>query len=321
MRNLERYVLYTIVLFLTLVVGFLAWRMDEATRERVPVDQDFIMAIVGAVKGELNEFEGRVAGAATSSLPADVSPEAIGDAIVEAIDGQLADIDRRVADAVTGSLPAQAGVSAEAVGEVIKEAFDDQLTGVDKRVADAVYDKLKREGICELGCPETPAAVSRVLVGKNFTFLFDNAHLDPERKVKRENKGVKLDGHHVKRLELIVKAFRACQTADAPVLFHIAGYSSTAEFRVETDSGRERLLDSDDLNLATANLRMANVADYLKSRGFEVDGRPWGSIEALNRPYIDDFEPGVDQQALNRTVFLQVKNAGRCDLDQLVPPT
>ena len=303
MKKRERYVVYAVVVFLALIVGFLAWRLEGGGEVPSPD--------TGTVDGPIMAHE----------VP--VSPGAVSEVIVEAIDRHLAGIDRRVANAVTGSWPDQAAISADAVSDVVVEAIDRQLTGIDRRVANAVYDKLQREGICgpadekDDGCEGVPPAAP---IGKNFTFLFDNAHLDPNRRITKDNKGVRLDGHHVARLDLIVKAFLACQRTDDPVSFHVAGYSSTAEFRVETETGSEMLLNSDDLNLETANLRMANVADYLKNRGFKVDNPPWDSIASLRRPYIDDFKPGVDQQALNRTVFLQITNAGRCDLDQLTPP-
>lgn len=284
MQERERLVLYTVVLILALVVGFLAWRI-ESNDGRAPLPPVPVEDFVQAVKGEFEGFEGRVAKAVIDTLP-DPMPR-------------------------------------EAIGEIIKDAINLQLTGLDGRVADAVYDKLKGEGVCKFvsdekdRCPEPPSPPP---VGKNFTFLFDNAHLDSEGDVKRGNKGVRLDWHHEKRLELIVKAFRACQTTDNAVSFHVAGYSSTAHFYIETESGPKRLPGTDALNLATANMRMENVADYLKDEGFKVKAERWGSIAALQRPYIDDFEPGVDQQALNRTVFLQVTNAGRCDLSQLASP-
>ena len=290
MKKGERYVVYAVVLFLALTVGFLAWRLEEGVKVR-DLDtsrwDDLVMALVGSVEDKLDSLEGRLA------------------------------------DTVTDSWADQAAVSPQAVSEAIVDAIDRQLAGIDERVADAVYDKLQRGGICgaaaeeDDGCNVPPPAPP---VGKNFTFLFDNAHLDPNRRITKDNKGVRLDSHHVARLNLIAKAFLACQRADDPVSFHVAGYSSTAAFRVETETGSEELPNSDDLNLKTANLRMANVGNYLESKGFDVDAQFWDSIAALRRPYIDDFEPGVDQQALNRTVFLQITNAGRCDLNKLKPP-
>lgn len=254
----------------------------------------------------------RVEGGAKTSLTGSVNTFVA--AVTDSIERQLGGFEDRVANVVAGSRPEMADVSPEAISDAVVEAIDGRLASIDRRVADAVQDTLQ-------GQPLSPVGVATpVPVGRNFTFLFDNAYLDPEGRVTRDNKGIKLDGHHVKRLDLIVKAFLACQTIDDPVSFHVAGYSSTAEFRVETESGSQELADTDDLNLATANLRMANVAEYLESKGFEVDVEDWDSIEALRRPYIDDFEPGVDQQALNRAVVVQVTNAGRCYLGQLAPP-
>ena len=254
----------------------------------------------------------RVEGGAKTPLTS--SANVLVEAVAGSVERQLDRFEDRVADAMTGSRPDMVDVSPEAISDAVVEAIDGRLASIDRRVADVVHDTLQ-------GQPSSPVGVATpVPVGRNFTFLFDNAYLDPEGEVTRDNKGIKLDGHHVKRLDLIVKAFLACQTIDDPVSFHVAGYSSTAEFRVETESGSQRLADTDKLNLATANLRMANVADYLESKGFEVDVEDWDSIEALRRPYIDDFEPGVDQQALNRAVVVQITNAGRCHLGQLAPP-
>lgn len=286
MQERERLVLYTVVLILALAVGFLAWRVE---------------------------------GGAKISFTGPLSKD-VGDYFAEAVRRELDAIEERIAVAVTDSLVAQIEVSEDTIGKAVVEAIGGQLAGIEGRVADAVYDKLEGGVVCESGCSNPPPVPAREPVGKNFTFLFDNAYLDPERQVTRDSKGVKLDRHHVKRLDLIAKAFRACQTTKDGVSFHVAGYSSTAEFRMETGAGSETLSNTNELNLATANLRMANVANYLESEGFKVEAEPWGSIAALQRPYIDDFEPGVDQQALNRTVFVQVTAAGRCDLDQLAPP-
>ena len=63
-----------------------------------------------------------------------------------------------------------------------------------------------------------------------------------------------------------------------------------------------------------ANLRAKIVGDYLLNEGFKVEIKEWLSENDLQRPYLDDVQPGMDQQALNRTVFVELKSAGACDL-------
>ena len=48
--------------------------------------------------------------------------------------------------------------------------------------------------------------------------------------------------------------------------------------------------------------------------GFQVN--PTQPSGDLQRPYVDDAQPGVDQQALNRTVLIELKSAGTCDLGE-----
>ena len=71
---------------------------------------------------------------------------------------------------------------------------------------------------------------------------------------------------------------------------------------------------TDALNLGVANLRAKIVGDHLLNEGFKVEIKEWLSENDLQRPYLDDVQPGMDQQALNRTVFIELKSAGACDL-------
>ena len=128
--------------------------------------------------------------------------------------------------------------------------------------------------------------------------------------------GVKLAHRHLRRLDLLANAFGPCHRSNNPVEFNVTGYSSTAEFRFQP-SGR-RLLNSDELNLKTANLRAQIVGTYLKSKGkgFRVTTVQWPQGHDLQRPYLDDVRPGIDQQALNRTVMIELVSAGACDLSR-----
>ena len=71
--------------------------------------------------------------------------------------------------------------------------------------------------------------------------------------------------------------------------------------------------ESDELNLTTANLRAQIIGDYLQTQGFNVETKQWSELD-LERPYLDDDQLGPDQQALNRTVFVDLKSAGACEL-------
>ncbi len=190
------------------------------------------------------------------------------------------------------------------------------------RIADLVYAKLRQEGVCLAPagrCGEVPPAP----VAANHTFLYDDARLNDARQITADSFGVRLAPRHNRRLDRLERAFGACQRDGAEVVFAVTGYSSTAEFREETPEGDRRPLDqSNALNLATANLRAQVVAARLEAAGFTVAATEWKSFEALQRPYLDapdDSQPD-DSQALNRSVFIEVRHAGACDLGRLVPP-
>ena len=240
---------------------------------------------------------------------------------------------------VPGEVPAGPVVAAELPGDCVDceeleqrfEAVDNALGGLDQtvsnavrsldglegRVADAISRKLLAEGCQVTKAPEecvdaVPPPMPPITVNSKFTFLYENARLNEEGEVAKNSVGVKLAPRHLKRLELLTNALRPCHGADAPVEFEVAGYSSTAEFLVQPDgSPMDR---SDELNIKTANLRAEIVVDYLKERGFQVNPIQWQSGRDLERPYVDDAQPGVAQQALNRTVLIELKSAGACDL-------
>ena len=198
-----------------------------------------------------------------------------------------------------------------AIGEQIAPQ---SMDGLFDFIASVVREAIK-DTICD-ACPETS-------VVSNFTLLYKNAHLNDDEDITRNSSGVKLALRHERRLEKIAIAFTACQRETAStVKFRVTGYSSTAKFRRKGPDGEigEIIDGSDKLNLKTANLRAEVVTAYLREKGFEVENKPWDSFEDLIRPYLDDSQPGTDQQALNRTVFIQVLHAGACDLSRLPGP-
>ncbi len=196
-----------------------------------------------------------------------------------------------------------------------------ELERLASQIADSVYAKLRKDGAClsSVGsCPEPkPASVVN-----DFTFLYENARLNDAGEVKADNVGVKLATRHERRLEMLERAFRPCQQEGGPkVSFKVTGYSSTAEFQEESPSGgRRRMAKSNEMNRATANLRAEVVATRLRRAGFDVTHTDWKFFEDLQRRYLDDSVPGVDQQALNRSVFIQVGHAGACHIERLTPP-
>ena len=200
----------------------------------------------------------------------------------------------------------------EAIGDLAKSV--DGLATFEQRIVDDVAARV--------AVPVTPACPpsevedcdepSSIRVKSKFTFFYENARLNEDREVVLDSVGIRLAPRHHRRLELLTKAFRPCNRDDAPVEFGVSGYSSTAEFRAQPEG--EPLDDSDALNLETANLRAKIVGDYLLSEGFKVETRQWLSEGDLQRPYLDDAQPGMDQQALNRTVSIELRSAGACDL-------
>ena len=211
------------------------------------------------------------------------------------IDSALSGLDKTITDAVRG------------------------LEGLEERIADAVSKKLLAEGCQLTKTPECLGVVPPPLpplplikVNSKFTFLYENARLNEDGEIARDSVGVKLTQRHRRRLERLTKALQPCRGASAPVEFEVAGYSSTADFRIRPDGSP--MDNSDELNRKTANLRAQIVVDYLEEQGFQVN--PTQPSGDLQRPYVDDAQPGVDQQALNRTVLIELKSAGTCDLGE-----
>ena len=195
------------------------------------------------------------------------------------------------------------------------------LAGSEGRIADAVSNKLLAAGCTLTGtdeCPKTPCPPSTGddchdpppptnEVRSRYTLFYENARLDADGKVTGASFGVKLERPHLHRLELLTRALQPCHQTDVPVEFEVNGYSSTAEFRFLPSGGTVPY--STDLNLETANLRGQIVGAYLKEEGFVVHWEPWSSEADIQRPH-----QGEESQALNRTVFIDIKSAGKCDL-------
>lgn len=218
-------------------------------------------------------------------------------------------------DAALGSI----GETVDGVADTVDRGlagFRQDLAGLEARVAEAVSRKLLAEG-CQLTriggeCVQDPTprppGPTPLTVRSKFTFLYDNARLNEDGEIAQDSLGVKLEPRHETRLDRIANAFGPCDKADDPVRFAVTGYSSSAEFRSQPGGGA--LANSRHLNRETARLRAQIVRDYLKSKGFEVAPPE----HDLARPYRDDAQPEVDQQALNRTVFVELKSAGACGL-------
>lgn len=258
-----------------------------------------VLILAGVVAWPLLEDQERNGPGETGNGPGDgdcVDCEGLEQRL-KAIDSALGGLDKTVTDAVGRS-----------------------LEGLEGRIADAVSKKLLAEG-CQLTktpeecvgvAPPTLPPLPPIKVNSKFTFLYQNARLNEDGEIARDSVGVKLTQRHLKRLERLTKALQPCRAVDAPVEFEVAGYSSTADFLIRPDGSP--MDNSDELNRKTANLRAQIVVDYLEEQGFQVN--PTQPSGDLQRPYVDDAQPGVDQQALNRTVLIELKSAGTCDLGE-----
>lgn len=278
---LDRFVLYLIALALAVAVALFAWR-DSG--EQVSAE-----SIRQAIEGAL---------------------AALGETVKSDVEALISAHDAETKTALSG------------VNATVAKTIADSLDGVEGRIADAVVEKLVKGvyGGCTAtlpdecpppSCSPSDCPIHHLEVESRHTLLYENARLI-EEKVTIDSLGVKLARRHIKRLELLTNALQPCHRADAPVVFRVTGYSSTAEFRSEPSG--EPLPHSDRLNLETANLRARIVGEYLKSLGFTEKTKQWSSADDMQRPYRDDAQPGMAQQALNRTVFLDIESAGACDL-------
>lgn len=297
MERIERFLLYLVVLTLTAAVGLLAYLLING-------DQEPNGPVVECVGCGLDETF-------TAALR-DLRQGVVAD-VENGVGARIATHREETAAALDGVNKAVAKIA-------------ERLVGLDRRIAAAVSDGLLAAGcvrVPEDGCPipppppQCPTPVEcddtspTIKVESRFTFLYENARLNEEGKVTRESFGVRLAPRHLKRLELLTNALRPCHQPDAPVKFLVTGYASTAEFLVQPEA--EPLSNSDALNLETANLRAQVIGDYLRHQAFEVEPKQWPAGQDLQRPYLDDGQAGMDQQALNRTVFVELTSAGACD--------
>ena len=309
MGLIERFVFSLIALALAITVGILVWKDWEKPPLGQPADE----------------------AESTSALMREaVAEELYAFGISGAISDALDDVDRRLADfrEVIGrdveKLIADHGdettMELDRINATVAETIAAGLTAMERRIADAVAEKFVAAGCTPTSpgeCPPTPCPPDDcshprpLKVESRHTLLYENARLIDDE-VTVESFGVKLAQRHVKRLELLTNALQPCHQSDAPVVFNVTGYSSTAEFRSEP--GGEPMPNSDRLNRDTANLRAQIVGDYLESQRFSVKTTQWSPDHDMQRPYRDDAQPGMAQQALNRTVFLDLESAGACEL-------
>lgn len=312
----ERILLYVVVLALALAVGWLAITINEPGIDDPP-------DCVGCGEELAPRFD------AIDKAIAD-----LGETVAESVNGSLARFKQDIVDDVAGRVGAlvsdHGNETASALGDLdaaVTETIESGLAGLEERIATAVANKLLAGGCVLAKCDEVvtppPCPIIEkdcdgrdgppsIEVNSKFTFLYENARLNESRELVAESVGVKLAPRHLRRLELLTNAFRPCNRADAPVEFGVTGHSSSAEFLAQPRG--EPLTNSDALNLKTANLRAKIVGDHLLNEGFKVEIKEWLSENDLQRPYLDDVQPGMDQQALNRTVFIELKSAGACDL-------
>ena len=302
--RVERPVLYLLVLVLATAVGYLVLTR-ESGRKQDDLDLEPIIAAIGDALDRLGPT--------------------VADAMDPSLDEFKQDVARDVADRVEELLSHQTEAVPSPINAAVARTDEGSSGALEGRIADAVANKLLAAGCTLTGtdecdeCPPTPCppvAVDyddprSIKLNSRFTFFFENARLNEDRQVTADSFGVKPAARHLKRLELLSNAFQPCHRADAPVEFAVTGFASTAEFRVQPTG--EPMSESDELNLMTANLRAQNIGEYLQSRGFNVQTKQWSEND-LQRPYLDDGQSGVDQQAVNRTVFIDLKSAGACDL-------
>ena len=226
------------------------------------------------------------------------------------------DIKKAVEEAVKEELSGIEGRITAAVGKQVAEPFEFQLAGIERRVVDAVLAELNRK---EFFCPPEPRSQKcpAATVASNFTLLYDNARLNQDGELDAANHGIRLTADQRRRLDRIANAYKACaQPPSKTVRFKVSGYSSTAEFQAETPDGHQPLQHTNRHNLNTANLRAVVVAAHLQEAGLEAKPVQWESFDELRRPYLDrsNLLQGTDQEALNRSVFIEVENAGACTL-------
>ena len=279
--QVERIVLYMVVLALAVAVGYLAYKINGGD-----------CASCGELDRRLTEIETTM-----DSLEKNV------DAVKEIASG---------VDALISAHNDQTESTLKDINAAVASKIADGLAGLEERIANAVVNKLPA------GCPtpkpggECDRSESLPPATSKFTLLYENARLTENSEITEDSFGVKLEPWHLKHLELLTKAFVPCHRSDDPVEFRVTGYASSAEFRFQPSG--DPMPNSDELNRKTANLRAQIVGDHLRNHGFNVATKQWASTEHLQRPYLDDAPPETDQQALNRTVLIRPAKAGTCDV-------
>lgn len=198
----------------------------------------------------------------------------------------------------------------------IADAVSKGLEGNDERIAGRVLEGLRREGLrpstgsCG-GGQEAP-------VESVPTLFYENARLNSEESLNEGSPGIRLTDVHKTRLDRMASAFAPCaQPPDHVVRFEVFGYSSTAEFKMLTSDGPKSVDETDRHNLRAANLRAKVVAERLQEDGFEAAAKQWDSYDNIPRPFLGNSESlagETDQEALNRSVFIMVLDAGACDI-------
>lgn len=198
----------------------------------------------------------------------------------------------------------------------IADAVSEGLEGIDERIAGRVLEGLRREGLrpstgsCG-GCQAVPMKSVP-------TLFYENARLNSEGSLNEGSPGIRLTAAHKTRLDRMASAFSPCaRPPDHVVKFEVFGYSSTAEFKMLTSEGLKPVDGTDGHNLRAAKLRAKVVAERLQEDGFEAETKQWDSYDEIPRPFLDNSEflaGETDQEALNRSVFIRVLNAGACNI-------
>ena len=277
--RMERIVLYMVVLALAIAVGWLAFKGTKGPVDDCVGCKDELKPLFDAINTALGDLGEKVAThGATTTIALNRIAETVAD-VTKKVEGKLEGLEEDIADAVSKRLLA-AGC------QVTKTAED-----------------------CEADPPPHPHPTPAT-VESQYTLLYENARLNEDGKLAPNSVGVKLELRHQLRLQRLATAFKPCDEKDNPVRFAVTGYASSAEFLSQPDGGP--LPNSDALNRETAELRERIVRDYLRDHDFEVVA-PGND---LPRPFRDDALSSVDQQALNRTVFIEIVSAGTCDLSR-----
>ena len=209
-------------------------------------------------------------------------------------------------------------------GYLKKDHFDGRMDRLNEAVSLLLKTEDFERGLADLkrALASCCGATNSPTVGlqPRIWVVFENARLDEDKRLTAQSHGIAISGRQRERLDKLAQALLACAAPDRPVRLKIQGYSSTREF---VDDGGRRLPDSDDLNLQAANLRAEVVIGHLRSQGLNEDAGveirhvDWQKYEDIRRPFLDSHEEvqSMDHELLNRAVFLEVLDAGKCAVD------